>query len=228
MRIIGKMKDYYDNVAHIYGADPLVVYVRGNLTVRGKDGILPDLDVEMHKDEYHGVTGGLGVHHADEFYGHLVICGKVYDLVSMRRYEFSEPFKLEVYDPYRHKIQLPRGWGRIQKPEEYVATSERHVSPGALAISKKIGQPVFIIKREDWNSRKDRTVTVEGRYFPLADMGVPRFYPAEQIYQDISYFIANTMNDCPDTQPAGAPPQTDKEKIVAHGLDLKQSFRHRK
>jgi len=70
------------------------------------------------------------------------------------------------------------------------------------------------------------TVRVDENIPILGDIGLAAVYPAEQLYQDLSYFIVNTMKDSPDmAKPSSI---TDKEKISSHGFDLKMSFRHRK
>ena len=57
----------------------------------------------------------------------------------------------------------------------------------------------------------------------LSEYGMAAFYPAEEIYQDISQFLGWLVNN-----PEIPNKQTDTEKIVTHGFDLKESFRHRK
>jgi len=54
----------------------------------------------------------------------------------------------------------------------------------------------------------------------LADFGFPTHYEAHEIYQKIYAFLG-WLKDNPE------PPnnQTDKDKIVAHGFDIKGSFR---
>jgi kynurenine formamidase len=59
----------------------------------------------------------------------------------------------------------------------------------------------------------------------LADLGLPRIYDAQQLYQDLSYFLGNQMHENPDTKPPVN--ISDKDRIAQHGFD-QQSFRHRK
>ena len=56
--------------------------------------------------------------------------------------------------------------------------------------------------------------------------GFPEIMPAEQLYQDLAYYIANVIEDGIDLRP---PTEiADIDKVVQYGFDKKQSFRHRK
>ena len=75
--------------------------------------------------------------------------------------------------------------------------------PVYLEISRKIGRPVFIINKlysegyENgyWFADIDEECPV------LADLGMPKYVSPQQMYQEISYFIGNTMNESPDIKP---------------------------
>ncbi len=60
----------------------------------------------------------------------------------------------------------------------------------------------------------------------LKDIGFNHVQSPEQTYQDISYYMANVLRENPDVVPPVK--IADKDRIVQHGFDLKQSFRHRK
>jgi hypothetical protein len=84
---------------------------------------------------------------------------------------------------------------------------------GITDANKKLRQPVLMqldFKGEDFGMPR------------LSDFGVAAYYPAEQIYQDIVAFIGWLVDNppLPNTQ-------TNEGKIISHGFDLKQSFRHR-
>jgi hypothetical protein len=54
---------------------------------------------------------------------------------------------------------------------------------------------------------------------------MPALIPATQMYQELSYFMGNTIKEHPDTEP---PVEVSNNcKIINAGFDLKQSFRHR-
>jgi len=97
-----------------------------------------------------------------------------------------------------------------------------------IELSRLVGTPIFIINGMRWvEDKKIRklSISVEGTAPHVGNMGLASIYPAEQIYQDLNYFLTNKMQASPDVMPRSV--QTDKEKISQHGFDLKQSFRHR-
>lgn|GEM_PF-4658004 len=96
-----------------------------------------------------------------------------------------------------------------------------------LAIHRKLQAPVFSIFGPAQTTKQTEVSYHIGYYLPvLQEHDFQSVVDPYQLYQDLEYFIANTMNESPDTMPATQ--MTDKEKIVAAGFDLKQSFRHRK
>ena len=60
----------------------------------------------------------------------------------------------------------------------------------------------------------------------LQDYGFPKEITAEDIAASADYFVRNLIHEVPDQAPIN--PMSEKEKILAHGFDLTQSFRHRK
>lgn len=99
-----------------------------------------------------------------------------------------------------------------------------------IALTRVVGNPVVHVL--NWKSfpksRSIKVVDFVNEYVPLHKFGLPKYYLPNQIYQDLAYYLGNTIKPSPDVQPPGNPKQTDKEKILSHGMDLKQSFRHRK
>jgi hypothetical protein len=89
-----------------------------------------------------------------------------------------------------------------------------------LRLTRKVGIPVFT-----FNLVND-TVYVDPNVPILSDLNFHKFYSSEQMYQELAYFMGNTMKVSPDLSPPSK--MTDKEKIMGHGFDIKQSFRHRK
>jgi hypothetical protein len=100
-----------------------------------------------------------------------------------------------------------------------------------IPIHNIINQPIFVVEFYGRQDLDFGDFTYDGgviRYYApvLSELGFPSIYPAEQLYQDISYFIGNEMKPSPDIKP---PVEISNDnKIEGHGFDLKQSFRHRK
>jgi hypothetical protein len=121
------------------------------------------------------------------------------------------------------------GYDRYNKEgtKEYWAMHFAKESNSATVLSKFIQQPVFLINRVgyDFTIKKHRIV-IDKNIPVLSEYGVAHYIQPEQLYQDIAYYVSNKMVLSPDLEVHDN--MTDKEKIVQHGFDLKQSFRHRK
>ena len=105
-------------------------------------------------------------------------------------------------------------------------------SPHAIALCRLVGQPVFWIadqhyanpKLSKWEDRQKHYITI-GKDVPrLCEIrNFAKFYPANEIYQDLSYVLGNLMHDPPDANP---PVQVGEAvRWVKKGFDSKTSFR---
>lgn len=215
IRIISKFKDYYDYIAHVYGADPSIVYKRTKL----ENCSYPLMGIQVLPD-YIG-----GVQSAQYEFKWLSVAAKLYTLVRNRpTYPYDDGYSTTV-EPYMVLTKDHPTYSNFNKrnyfTKQSIAAMQGVVNNEALALTKLVGTPVFSFT----NSRRSNTVVDENIPI-LGNIGLAAIYPADQLYQDLAYFICNTMNDSPDM----AKPSviTDTEKICSHGFDLKQSFRHRK
>lgn len=94
-----------------------------------------------------------------------------------------------------------------------------------IDISKELQAPVFKLCSNTYNPH-----TRDGVYGHVPVLGrdtdLPKHISTYEMYQLLAGYCANVLRDNPDTKP---PVQvSDKDRIVQHGFDLKQSFRHRK
>ena len=227
MKIKSRFKDYYDYVAHAYGGgDERVTYVREPLPDTLTSVTLPDF-VDLP-------TPGLS--ETKTRTKHLVINGRVYTLVALVD-QHQAPYQLGPYRLFnednfdndevislgvRYRWRINEGWGSL-KWERYFG-QENAV---ALNLSKAIKQPVFLVNsyHKNWTS-KSTHFEINPHIPILREYGINHYIQPEQLYQEIAYFMSNKMVDSPDLVVHNN--MTDKEKIVQHGFDLKQSFRHRK
>ena len=154
----------------------------------------------------------------------LAIAGKLYLLLA----DIGDPYNptpdnWTVLNETRHPqawaiLHASRGWRhRNREPVNYIGRE----MPEVLELSRKINAPVFTFT----SNRRD-IAHIDGNVPILSTLGIPALISASQMYQDIAYFLGNTMKGSPDLMPAS--PQSNKEKITAAGFDLVQSFRHRK
>ena len=215
MRIISKFKDYYDFIADINGGgDPKIVYVRNRAERQYcadkfdsyRLRVIRDINL---KDGYS--AKGLSI--AGVFY--VVIRSYTVDLPT-GHYEYT-PWRIYQKGESRLLDILTSG-RRLWSTDSEVKYA--HGMPGAdlLAISKFLKTPVFTFHP---NGQVEKDVPI------LKDLGLPSVIPPDQMYQNLSYFVGNLMQNSPDLTPTPNPGQTDKERALSHGFDAKISFRHR-
>jgi hypothetical protein len=224
MKIISKFKDYYDFVGNVYGNDPIVTYPRGEISLTCK------LPKKFCKPMYSCYDAdGIASADGDTKYGieWLVVGLKAFMIIVTNTTGIPITREILSFEKHTHLIDL-----RIKRYRSFwkyreISTAfikENHGTPdnNLLKFTKAVGHPVYVVRgSHNWNA----VPTVDALCPKLGELGLASQYPAEQIYQDIEYFLLNTMNPNPDNAP---PIQVaDKDRIVQHGFDLKSSFRHR-
>jgi hypothetical protein len=213
-------------VAYQYGGgDPNVVYVRDRI-VPLRDGFESYCKVDMG-----GIFPLYSLRDLVKFedretkeVAYLVVAGKAYLLMKTTNIGDNDvnTFKIQPIDFFEefYKQHSMRWFARHEKGEcgkEY---------PFLVELSRKIGAPVFVILNagRKWNSDKIE-VEISGQCPILKEIGMPALVSAPQMYQELAYFVGNTMKEHPDTEPPVEVSNTSK--ILNAGFDLKQSFRHR-
>ena len=223
MQIKSPFKDYYDYVAHQYGGgDPKVVYVRNRLTPLYDNC---DVGLAVNHDgikplPYRSVSPS---HHNFQF-SWLVVAGKYYLLV---RHADHYP-SWQIVDEETCLAAFGRKSDRKWWVQSYEVKDLVGVDggPSLVSLSAKLNAPVFVIWHIQHTSSNTQSISIGGNIPILGELGMPKIISPEQLYQDIAYFIGNTMHGSPDID---TPVKIDdKDRIVQHGFDLKQSFRHRK
>ena len=234
MKIKSSFRDYYDHVAHIYGGgDPKCVYVRMPFEGGTSDSVFGGISFHIKSTNRAAFSGRFDlrwnqyVNGTEKYltYKILVISGKAYLLAS--KYDASglrEPHKLYTPENFPHFFNGKQSkfmfYGLRPQPTNYIGND----NPIYTEISKVVGAPVFMIERIFYD--KDGYDISINRNIPiLRDYGIPSLVSAEQMYQDLSYFVGNKIHDSPDLIVHDN--MSDKEKTLQHGFDLKQSFRHR-
>jgi hypothetical protein len=91
-------------------------------------------------------------------------------------------------------------------------------------ISRQLQVPVFVIEPTPRLSglKKSPQVAVSREIPNLGKLGFASEIPAEQMYQNISMFMAS-LRDSPDSVPPVS--VSDKDRLVQKGFDAKISFR---
>lgn len=231
MKIASPFKDYYDHIAYAYGGgDPSIIYERRRIgAMKNIDGATYADSVDVEVDSLvhlspppYRFKGFIGYNGPLKW---LIVCGKPY-LVIDTSGDQGHPAKFEIFkhEKHHHHFSDP-GQERYREPE--VIGIE---DPTLIALSRVVGHPVFIINKIRYTPAQGGgsriQVNIHGDCPILGALGFAATYPADQLFQDISYFMVNKMKESPDLAPPSN--MTDKEKISQHGFDTKQSFRHRK
>jgi len=217
MKIISNYRDYYDHQAHIYGGgDPKIVYIRNH---KHKD--VPDLDIGewVHKCETVGILRSVYMLWYDSRKDFIpdvrgIVIGDIF-FGQIKDSEKSDYRMLQDKDVHR---KYSDNW----QPKNKAKLSDfiNHVDSTLIDLCKFINIPVFM-----FNVYRN-TITIDKNCPNLGKLGVASYISAEQMYQDLSYFIGNKMKDSPDMMKEVV--VDDKYKIIGHGFDYKSSFRNRK
>lgn len=225
MIIKSNFKDFYDFVAYQYGTDPKIVYNRVRLSPLIDNsydtGIKIPSDVNIR--DIPNTRFDRNLSEKDVPAKWLIIAGKYYLLVKSNNTYLAH---WELYSKERH----PYITGMFRENIFGDRIDGCNISGGIqydhlIELSRKHNAPVFCIIRNIGNRKNP--YKIEGAIPILSNIiGAAAYFDPFILYQDISYFISNTMNINPDIVPPVEIGNNDK--IVGHGFDLKQSFRHRK
>ena len=218
MKIKSSFKDYYDYVAHAYGGgDPKILYIREQVPVT-RHVIESNTNWIMHQPYYI----------PNSEFSWLVVNGACYTLMSIVDPETGKKsppkfFTQENFGEYVESIKNSRYYFRKLdiKNDRYQGVKSAIVTN----LSRHLRQPVFIIK--SYSACKDpnkHIFEVDSRIPILQHYQFHKYFSPEQLYQEIAYYISNTMHESPDLVVHDN--MTNKEKILQHGFDLQTSFRH--
>jgi len=211
MKIISPFKDYYDYLAGVYGVDERIVYLRNSVNVDNvitKERFLFDFSfAEKMQKKY------------------IVVNGKRYMFINTQQCQFEKPhWVLFDYEKAIEKSKATFSYGRWAGMAH--TYTQGYSCDELIEISRKVGSPVFSVVRSDWIRNKGYQVRIEDNVTRLIEYGFANIIPAEQLYQELEYFLSNVLNESPDVKP----PVTisNEDMIVSKGFDKKISFRHRK
>lgn len=215
MRIISKVKDYYDFVGKIYGEDDTIIYNRLDLS----DQEYKKVEIEAPFSKNSQVFSVPYNYYLSSIH-QLIICGHVFTVYKELSYD-ENSYKLVDDEKLASIIDDAKRYNPYCNTLDHYYKGE-YVKQAA-DICKAAGQPVVIFCGND---RDVKTVYLSRRIPNLGELGISAFYKPEELFQKIQQFIANVIRTNPDIAVPVA--QDNNNKIVSHGFDLKTSFRHRK
>lgn len=190
MKIISKIKDYYDYLTGMYGVDPKAILDRTKYTV---------------------LTG-----FSNNSFVRLYICGFIYEgYFRDDRFYWGEDLALIANAKPKWE------WRERDKNKSNDFVLVSHVSYGTTHshyISK-----VPYKDKNNINKREKLPILYEERRNEftsviLRDLQIAYFLRPQQIYLMLNDWLLQ-VEDVPNKQ-------TDKEKIISNGFDIKKSFRH--
>lgn len=207
MIITSDYKDYYDYVQYINGYNKSgKEYVRKDF-VENAEYHMPKHSVLPYW-EY--ATPIKNLHHIE--YDDDTYCEVSVVIIG----EKSFPIVKEEIALCKYKMHIITPEHRFSKLEAVrkLMWELSNVAVKNIEICRKLKNPVLevCIRREH--------LLVSNKIPRLGELGFGKIYPAEEIFQDLNYFMDNVMyqEEKHDTM-------SDKEKVVSHGFDLKNSFR---
>lgn len=196
MKIIAKVKDYYDYLKGIYGEDPKLVLNRDQAFVSSK--VFNELSIITF------IIGGKLVqiyfNGEDFFFGE-----------DLKQFDTSKKWtKKEGY--YRVKIGYLNG----RKNDVYIADN---VKEGFDYINEKHNCPI-LYRSDDWHCHN--VLNESFTAFPLlTSTAITKFIPAEEVYKWLSEYLAKQLDKSLDA----IPHLTDTQKLENKGFDKIVSFR---
>lgn len=225
MRIITDYKDYYDHVAFMYGGgDPKIVYVRPH-----RHKFIPSICLRDHRDGgvsiqdkqckcktllnihslWNSKNGWKRTKHEWERVGADVMGIVIGDIIFTKiKYEGANNYRFVNDNDVRNIY-----WKSEFKAEQFINFKD----DALIDVCRATKMPVFSfsVAMNDFHIHE---------LMPnLGALGIPPFIPANEMYQHLSYFIGNTMNESPDMMKPIV--VSDRVKIEGHGFDYKTSFR---
>lgn len=201
MKLISNFRDFYDYVAWQYdGGDPKCIYLR-HRSVSSRIFIDRADSAPVIRVEDVPNTEHM------RWYDFLFFCGDVY-LIDQEKITKKVTQLDSCGSCYFCRINLPTSCGN----------SNYRVLAPLKEIALKHNEPVF---------QYTSGLGAGEIWIPtLKDIGFDKFEnDPQKVYHKIEDYKRNVLTPVVETY---GTMQTDKEKTVAHGFDVKQSFRHRK
>lgn len=237
MKIKSNFTDYYDYISNQYGGgDPKTIYIRHTVD----DSVLKNLSARRDLEKSFHIISDIYFSEKIARFGYLACAGKLYILQRIAddiQFFYKNPANIDKSPDegswkllsqgdvdYYESLKSPRR-NRLNLPEFSLDALFKKIhgveNENVVELSKALKAPVFMFTRP-----YSYTFEVSKHVPSLASMGMQAVVDPQSMYRDLEFFINNVLRDSPDLAP---PVQvSDKDRVVQHGFDLKQSFRHRK
>ena len=204
MKILSKYKDFYDYVAGSYGVDEKLILDRRDFQILDplylKEGFLVKLYIGgMHYEGY--------LYNGKFYWGE-----KLFEIVK-GEIPYYEKWKNKDID---RKTVYVKGYDSLGRASGTTVMYEGIESD----INDRTGVPILLAHPSGtFNPLRNHYFLKNPR---LSDFDFNKMLSGEEVWMLLSNWLSKQKDKPIINQ------QTDKEKIVSKGFDLKQSFRHRK
>ena len=219
MKIHSKFKDYYDG-CQAYGYDPDLHYVREQHNIASIPAVFKQLrvgNIESLIGKQHGTD------YRELFY--IGFCGRVHiglgKLNTLPGIPPSVIWDEDVIDCIQDEVRsgVYSKFLYTSRPlKTFISDTRKYLQDDWTDVFIQIDAPVFIYRTENYWRRQDVQLMTNPQlgYYKFASVKDP--FTA---YQEIAMFIGNQLAKQIDPQPL-----SDKDRLVAHGMDPTWSFRN--
>lgn len=220
MKLISKLRDFYDFAIHQHGVDPLLVWKRKPEPI-GEMEMRKLLDVPFYRNRE-----PFGNHYRAAY---LILNDRVFIYAYTINKDrlgiaFDYPFRFQFHDAAKVFYETRGRYDRSSKWEEFVA----EVTARYGKLTDLTGHPIVgYVPQPDHlcyeHKCSHRISSSDWWTNPLlAQLPITKDLSGQQVYEEILKFFCRTA------QPKDPAPQPEDTRIEAQGFCLKTSFRHRK
>jgi len=204
MKVLSKWKDYYDFIAGKYSIDEKLILDR-------RAGDLIDLEFDQRDFILDAYIGGM--HYQGYRYE-----GKFYWGEDLKKIQVEKSWATTWWENKNKETQMTIS---VKGKDSYGRACSRSILLEGNPTKENKDIPIIVRYYEATDqNRKVGTKTLN--YTRLSDIDFHKMLSPEDTWLLISNWLSKQLDKpIPNNQ-------TNKEKIVSKGFDLKQSFRHRK
>lgn len=225
MKIISKIKDYYDYMQSVYGIDDLVVYDRRECQILNIDKIVSDYGDEWFKQDkmYWDKPKKTIKYYSSQSLVHKINNEKIPFKKNQNIEEgmiehfvleigfFHYLFEIERYLDENDKLVLEYRLLSVKRKDK-----DHRFSDYPMAIAKvRTRYGYFFYKDDDWEIEKK---TIKGNPI-LINTWIPKVIPPNEVWEHLYEYVSSLNDkDIVDSR-------TNNEHIESNGFDTKISFR---
>jgi hypothetical protein len=225
VKIISNFKDYYDYVPFLGGGtgDDKIIYNRQRVLNLSNPHFEVGKNFVPVRLPRYGSSGGYSYPDRWSFeFKWCCVVGKFY-LLWKKGQRPQDWTILKVGDPCFVDLELfyRSCYKGVEDLKTVQLLTEGIYSPELVNLSRKVKIPVFCILNYE-NVKEKYLVEIEDKTPNLGQLSFPSALTPTDLFQELSYFVGNLINETPDLNPKSV---SDLDRFVQKGFDSKLSFR---